>query len=275
MNIKFGIKFDLKNHLAKMILAKYFYISNLAEKELNGIALSTNSNKVWTMWLQEEVPELCQLCIQSIKKYYPDVIVITNKNFNEYVDIPKEILEKYESGKMLPAHFSDIVRMCLLDKYGGTWIDATCFLTQPIPEYIIKSPFFVLKNFKKNAISNYFLHSEANNYLTKCIKLFLLEYWKKENCACDYFMFHMFLIHILLKKDLKAKELFNKIPVGLNINTKLFYEILFDDFNYDTYEWIKSTSYMHKLTYKNFDTKNTNPKSYYRYLLKESEMLSS
>lgn len=272
MSFRLKIHFNLEKFRAVKILKKYIYVTKLADNELLQCG---HSDRVWTMWLQDEVPEICQMCLNSIKKYYPDAIVITEKNLNEYVEIPSGILEKYKSGKMLPAHFSDLVRMCLLDKYGGTWIDATCYLTQPIPSYIRKSPFFILRSFGGNALSNYFIHSDSNNYLTKCIKYFLLEYWKHENKACYYFMFHLFILKVLIKKNLKAKELYNHIPIGLNWNTKIFYEILFNDFDKDIYDFMCQTSYLHKFTYKNIQNRDNNPNSFYRYLLKEDTKVSS
>lgn len=275
MSFEFIIKFSLERKLAQFVLKKYKYITNLVEKELQSCPEAKHSDQVWTMWLQEDVPELCEVCINSIKKYYPNTIVITEKNLSEFVEIPSLIMDKYKSGKISLAHFSDLVRMCLLDKYGGTWIDATCYMTQPIPNYITKSPFFILKDFKDYSISNYFIHSDSNNYLTKCLKTFLLEYWKRENKACYYFMFHRYLLKILIKNNSKAKKLYDEIPFGFNMNTKIFYKLLYKDFEEDMFNFIKSTSYLHKLTYKEHDKNNTNPNSFYRHILKEDTKVSS
>ncbi len=223
------------------------------------------SDYVWTMWLQDEIPELCEFCIDSIKKFYPDVIIITEKNLENYLNLPDYIWEKYRNGMIMPSHFSDLVRSCLLAKYGGTWIDATCYMTQPIPKHIIESEFFVLKNYKQNAVSSYFIHSTPNNYMMQALRDFQLEYWKKEIFPVDYFLFHYFLI-LISKRDAKAKKIWQNIPIGLNDNTKIMFKVLFKDYDEDIYKWLCQTSYMHKLTYKHMD-KDTNDKSLYRHLI--------
>lgn len=44
---------------------------------------------------------------------------------------------------MKPAHYVDICRVELLYEYGGYWLDSTCFVTAPIPEWICRQDFFV------------------------------------------------------------------------------------------------------------------------------------
>ena len=248
-------------------LKKYLYVLDILKKEIAQDAENLHTDHIWTMWLQDEIPEICEMCIKTIKKYYPTANVITEKNVSQYVEIPNYIWEKYKNGTMLPCHFSDFIRVCLLDKYGGTWIDATCFLTMKIPKHIVKSDFFVLKNSEMDGISNYFLHSTTNNYLIKAIKIFLLEYWKQEETAINYFFFHLFL-QLLIKNDKTAKTIFENSPISLNLNTKLMAKELYKDFDQDIFDWFMQTSYLHKLSYKKKETVLISETSLYKYLMK-------
>jgi len=45
------------------------------------------------------------------------------------VELPGYIVEKWEKGRIPAAMFSDLLRVELLIKYGGTWIDSTVFCT--------------------------------------------------------------------------------------------------------------------------------------------------
>ena len=91
------------------------------------------SNFIWICWFQgiERAPELVKTCYKSVKRWYPDndIVLITKENFRDYVDIPEYVISKWKKGKILNAHFSDILRLALLIKYGGLWIDATVFCT--------------------------------------------------------------------------------------------------------------------------------------------------
>lgn len=257
-----------RKHSTAFFLSKYLYILDLVKKEIENSPQKRNSNQVWTMWLQEEVPPICQMCINTIKKFHPNTIVITEKNLDQYVQVPDYIYKKYKKGEMLPAHFSDFIRVCLLDKYGGTWIDATCFMTNQVPKYITKSKFFILKNFDGSAVSNYFIHSETNNFIIKALKIFLLEYWKKEEKAIGYFFFHNFLC-LISRKNNTAKIMYEDIPISLNWNTKLMAKLLYKPIDKDVFNWLAQTSFLHKLSYKKKDNIEITPDCLYSYLIKE------
>lgn len=270
--LKFKICHIIKKYLGISIWRYYFKsylkeIKIITQREYDNVKKEEKSRQVWTMWLQEDIPEICQICLHKIKEYYPNTIVITEKNIREFVNIPEVIWQKYKQGKIIPAHFSDYVRTCLLDEYGGLWIDATCLLTQKVPEYIWESSFYILKNFEGNRFSNYFIYSDSNNYLIKMIKIFLEQYWKKEDKEPGYFFYHDF-VRTATKNNTTAKEIWEKIPIGLNANTKIFAKILFEDYDENTFNWLNSTSFLHKLTYKKIAENDTNPNSYYRYIMK-------
>ena len=147
-------------------LSKYLYVPQLVEKELDNIPqneIDKQTDNVWTMWLQEDVPECMEMCLTTIKNIYPNVKYITEKNMFDYIDIPDYIYKKYKAGIIKAPHFSDYIRVCLLDKYGGTWIDASCILLNRVPEFITKQNFFVLQSDNKNNFSNFFIHSAINN----------------------------------------------------------------------------------------------------------------
>ena len=79
------------------------------------------------------MPPVVRSCYKSVLKNaekHP-VILITENNITEYVDIPQYIYEKIREKKMTLTHFSDILRENLLYKHGGIWMDATIYMTAP------------------------------------------------------------------------------------------------------------------------------------------------
>ncbi len=91
--------------------------------------------RVWVFWGQGEdaMPPLVKACYTQLKLHNIGVTLITNDNIMEYIDVPPAVLEKVTSGKITWAHFSDFVRMNLLKKHGGMWIDATGWVPDAIP----------------------------------------------------------------------------------------------------------------------------------------------
>ena len=169
-------------------LSKYLYVPELTKQELQNIPqeeINKPTDNIWTMWLQEDVPELIQMCLSTIKKQYPNAIVITESNMFNYINVPDYIYKKYKNGTIKPCHFSDYLRICLLDKYGGTWIDSTCYMLTKVPQYMTKENFFIMQDIYRKTISHFFIHSAKNNYLTKSMRIFLEEYWKKEHNTID------------------------------------------------------------------------------------------
>ena len=102
----------------------------------------TDRKFIWVCWLQGEahMPEVVKLCIRSLRKNAPEgaqVVVLSGANIREYVDFPDYVYRNLKSGRLTLTHFSDLVRMALLRKYGGLWVDSTVFVSRKIPrEYL-------------------------------------------------------------------------------------------------------------------------------------------
>lgn len=91
------------------------------------------SKVVWFCWLQgiEQAPPVVKACYNSLERHLTDreIKVIDNKNWREYVELPEYIVKKWEKGRIPAALFSDLLRLELLIKYGGTWVDSTVLCT--------------------------------------------------------------------------------------------------------------------------------------------------
>lgn len=249
-------------------LSKYLYVPELTKQELQNIPqeeINKPADNIWTMWLQEDIPELIQMCLSTIKKQYPNAIVITESNMFNYINIPDYIYKKYKNGTIKPCHFSDYLRVCLLDKYGGTWIDSTCYMLTKVPKYMTKENFFIMQDIYRKTISNFFIHSAKNNYLTKSMRIFLEEYWKKEDITIDYFFFHAFFL-LLVSNDNTAKAVWENIPNGLNHITWQIQMQQGKKVNMDMLKYLLKTSFMYKLNRKNKTCIN-NPDSWYWFLI--------
>ncbi|MCL9676796.1 capsular polysaccharide synthesis protein [Acinetobacter sp. ACZLY 512] len=88
---------------------------------------------IWLYWEDENIPTLVKICMKSIIKHCKgfEVILLNNVTVNQYIDLPQL------SQKILLAQKADLIRLELLSKYGGIWMDATVFLTRNI-DWILK-----------------------------------------------------------------------------------------------------------------------------------------
>lgn len=217
--------------------------------------------KIWFCWLQgiENAPMLVKSCYESLKKHLVDyeIIVITADNLNNYIELPDYIINKWKRGIISNTHFSDVLRLSLLAKWGGTWIDSTVLCTGVMPKYIEDSDFFVFSNEFRNdksiRLSSWFIHSVANHQIISQTRELLYKYWEKENKLCHYFLMHMFMTMVMNENE----DLLIDMPFISNINPHtLQFKYLFKTQNAKDIELVKSLSTFHKLSYK-FDKEHT------------------
>ena len=87
---------------------------------------------VWSAWLQgmDNAPELVKACLASQKKHMGgyEFRVLDLNSYRQWVELPEYVVKKYRNGQMPPAAFSDLIRLAVLKKYGGVWMDATVLL---------------------------------------------------------------------------------------------------------------------------------------------------
>ena len=120
------------------------------------------SDRIWICWWQglEQAPELVKVCVNSIQKNAGNhrVIVLTDDNYKDYVDIPEWVEEKKNKGIITRTNYSDLLRLSLLAKHGGMWIDSTFFCTQPVLDDYFQWPLWSIKR------PDYFHASVASGY---------------------------------------------------------------------------------------------------------------
>ncbi|WP_312998618.1 capsular polysaccharide synthesis protein [Leclercia sp.] len=184
----------------------------------------TGPNTIWICWFQGlgNAPDLVRRCIESVQKNNQEcsVIIITEDNFSDYISIPPNILKKYKAGLIGRAHFSDILRCCLLYYHGGIWLDSTIFLSRKLPAELSKKSFCSLRfcysgnyeSISKGFWTTYLLASPKNGYLIGCVMSSLLKYWDEHDAAIDYFLMD-YVFCYYFEKDILAKEIILSQPI--------------------------------------------------------------
>ena len=161
---------------------------------------------IWWCWLQglAAAPEIVKACFNSLKQLTGySLVVIDNSNWREYVELPGYIVEKWEKRRIPAAMFSDLLRVELLIKYGGTWIDSTVLctgfntqMTQEAQNYLDNDLFLFQYTPRGTtngiSISNWFITACTNNEVLMVLRDMLHAYWNDYDCTLDYYIFHLF-----------------------------------------------------------------------------------
>lgn len=107
--------------LYKPISEKKIYIGS-TKKEIK------IPKKIWLYWESKENNELVNFCIYTLQKSCPnyEINVLNKNNVENYLEIPSQV----NMERLKPAIYADYLRLALLNKYGGIWMDASILIMQ-------------------------------------------------------------------------------------------------------------------------------------------------
>lgn len=246
----------LKGDFCKWYLNKY--VNEVEKKYISPFEKQNKQYKIWQYWDTgvENAPEIVKACMASVDKYKGDIerVILTKDNIKDYVNIPDYIYEKRDKGIISPANFSDILRTYLLVEHGGCWIDATVYLTEPLPKYIQESELFVLQNdeekdFDGLNMASYFISSCGNSIILDKLRKFLALYWKVNDFKFNYFAFlHAFTM--FSKSSEENKQEWDSMKKLSYLDAQIMQDKLLEPFSNESFEELKKLSPIHKLTYK-------------------------
>lgn len=301
---------------------------------------------IWLFWNTglEQAPEIVKTCYQSIKKYAGrQVVLLTENNVQNYINMPDYLNEKLKSG-VLPlaiytdlmrvallehyggtwmdatilltdeipqeilnsdffvfhnslgeidnpvlypvwfihakqhnrticeisiARYADLTKFALLEHYGGTWIDSTVYLTDPIPDMILNSDFFAVRN-SLLLIDNpvlypaWFLHAKKGNKTIREIRNVAFAYWLKNEHVIEYLLPNL-IITLVVKSNPEVEK---AIPYMNSDYSEYLVKVLADDYFEEKWNWIKKLTGIHKLTYK-LDSAIDRKDSFYQHVIAE------
>ncbi|HEV0635685.1 TPA: capsular polysaccharide synthesis protein, partial [Streptococcus pneumoniae] len=213
------------------------------------------SNKVWICWFQgeEHAPELIKTCIQSMRNQLQgrEIIVLTEKNISDYTEIPGYIIEKYKKGWISRAHYSDILRIDLLCRHGGLWVDATVlntggdFSNLEVPLFVYKSLNLSRKDSQAIVASSWLISSYSNHPILLYTRKLLWAYWRRKNSLCNYFLFHICFTIATERYPIE----WSAVPTFNNHSPHILHFELNEQFSEKRWEQLKHISAFHKLNH--------------------------
>lgn len=182
---------------------------------------------IFICWFQgfDNAPEIVQQCLRSWTYYNSttwNIIKLDNSNLGQYIQLDK-FIDPQKQSEISINHLSDIIRIMILNRYGGVWVDATTFCNTSLDQWLeplIQSGFFAFERPNNEIlIASWFMYSEPGNYITSEWERLTLEAFN-QNTQHPYLIIH-YLFNYLYNNDKKFKEIFDtipKLPSNLSIN---------------------------------------------------------
>lgn len=232
----------------------------------------------WTCWWQglEEAPEIVKACMESQRRNLPEGvkhIAITAENYQKYINLPAYIIKKVESGDIGLAHLADIIRVNLLYKYGGFWMDAEVLVLEPMPKEILEYPIYT-RNLPETqyyadamwAIG--FMYAKPGSRLFRFLAESFFYYFSVHDKLKYYFTLD-YMIAVACHVFPEVGEQFKAVPCNNEKAFELEKHLMenFDERNYNSY--IRGT-YIQFLSHKlNWGNKKATENTIYAHILKD------
>lgn len=217
---------------------------------------------VWCCWWQgvENMPRLVKMCNDRLRSFLPEeaeLRMLTAENYQEYVQLPPWVIEKFEQGKMSITALSDILRVALLAEHGGFWIDSTVFISHRFPMEFIQSDYYAQRMYDpikwkheacKGRWCGFLMGGRADNVIFCLLRDAFFAWWKEHDSVIDYVILDYFLL-AGYKNVPAIREQVDNLPDN-NPDVFEMYKVLHKAYTPELYEKLTANTNLHKLTYK-------------------------
>lgn len=257
----------IKRHLLKKHEAMNAYFertfTEVNENRIREICIPEQDENykecIWICWWQglNNAPDIVKKCVESIRTHAGNhkIVIITDENYKEFVTFPTWIEQKYKQGIITKTHLSDLLRISLLARYGGIWLDSTFFCTGNLESYFnmpvwsIKRPDYRHVSVACGEFANYsFGCTTEYRKVFAILREYLLDYWKQYDYMIDY-LFLDYLIVLARKQNTYVNQVFDEI-VPNNKNCDELLKVFGNVFEPNEWEKLKDNTALYKLTWK-------------------------
>lgn len=188
-------------------LAKGFEDESLREKSLASLKIIKDATacqhdqmnkrkKIWMYWNSslEESPEVVKLSYRSWKDLNPDyeLVFLNDKLLMSKLGFDFNAVFDLCNIRLTLANKADLLRLYLLSKYGGVWVDATTFCIKPLEEWLpniaSENNFFAFRQskVKSRPIEVWFMYADKGAPIIKNTLYLFLEYLTYERKVSIY-----------------------------------------------------------------------------------------
>lgn len=265
----------------ELLMKRYKYIIDKYVNERidwNNPAASVEK-RIWTLWWQgeAEAPDIVKACFSAMRRNCSGkVTILDQNNYMKYVELPDYIVRKVSTGQISLTHFSDILRMHILERWGGIWLDATILPVTKLEDAIFTYPYYTAKNKMRRmeCISyarwcGFLLAGQKDFVFFRFATDFFNEYWRKEEHLVDYFLID-YVTNIALESLPAFKDAYDRVPLN-NTNILNLEQVLSKKYNPDDFQELCRDTIVFKLNWKQkYEEYDTDGElTYFGYLMKK------
>ena len=219
---------------------------------------------IWVLWWQGDVDSnpIVSVCINKLYKIKGfDVRLLTKDNVRDYIFID-DMIELYNKGKLYIQHLADMIRIRLLRKYGGFWLDASIAVIDDsyfdwIAGHFVffsnrLSDFDSSKNVSCGKYSTYFWGTFKDNPFFSFVDEMMSSFILRHEGVLDYTQFD-YSIMAGYRNIGFIRDLIDSIPEN---NQEMWWlgPRLLEPFDKNTWDMITADTHLFKLSAKRYAT---------------------
>jgi tetratricopeptide (TPR) repeat protein len=148
---------------------------------------------IYSFWAQsfDTAPDVVQLCHRRLlERSSREVLSLDMDSMSKLVRLPAFIEDRPH---IRHAHRAGLLRLELLLRFGGSWIDADCLVMSDVGAELHKlrqpAGFFAFDK-SRTTLRNWILSAAPGSYLLRMQRAALHHYWRLHNRPVDYLAFH-------------------------------------------------------------------------------------
>jgi hypothetical protein len=153
--------------------------------------------QIWCLWLQgwANAPDLVQACGASWRQHNPDwqINYLSRATLNAHLGELPHLQAMFARNLPVEA-LSDVLRIELLSRFGGVWVDSTVYCLRPLDGWIndaMPTGFFAFNRpTPDRMLSSWFLAADNGSYIIDAWRRKTLAYWRDRAERDQYFWFH-------------------------------------------------------------------------------------
>lgn len=231
----------------------------------------------------DKAPDLIKACLMSVKENVGDgrYIFLNDETLENWIDIPKRILELKNSREMTLANYADFIRVALLRKYGGVWIDASCLITNPqFINCVLLKDFFIFENssslFRDSSLemgnihfSSWFIRARSESATFRFIENEMTAFLLNNGFYPHYYYLHILITAARNSNDRCRFEMSNlNSEINYNLDPHLLQFCLQHNFDKELFDSILSKSGVHKLAHQVLPPCDSSGITFYDHILR-------
>lgn len=257
--------FGMRRQVLRFVEDHLAEIRAAAQESLRGEV--ERRSTIWTYWAQgwDDLPAVVTTCHRRLRELGgSDVVPLDAVSAAELVRIPADI----DAIEMGHAARSDLLRLELLGRFGGTWIDATCFVTQdPRPHLAALGAdgFFAFEK-AGSTLATWLMVSEPDGYLVRMARSALHTYLREHKEWSYYFLLH-YVFEALVLCDEEFQRLWTRSPRLKLVAPTAFMRHRTEPVDQLDLESLFGESFVQKLSYRYIDDALKIPGSFMNHLL--------